>query len=57
MFAPEIIIEDIEIDGNWRNAGKLRPVRLICDNGWLSIAWNRVPLEKPAEKTVARISN
>jgi hypothetical protein len=57
MFAPEIVIEDIEIDGNWRNAGKLRPVRLICDNGWLSIAWNRIPLEKPAEKNVAKNSN
>jgi hypothetical protein len=53
MFAPEILIENMEVYGKWSNVGKLQPVRLISENGWLTIAWKRLPPDKPVEKSVA----
>jgi len=42
IFAEEMPLEDIELPGNLNKAGKLRPIRFACQDGWLSLAWKRV---------------
>ena len=42
--------EGIQLPGKWESLGKLEPLSLAADAGWLSVAW-RVPVtEKVARK-------
>jgi len=43
IFKEEYPIETMVLKGKWSRAGKLRPFQLICENGWLAIAWRRIP--------------
>jgi len=45
IFSEEIPLEDIELPGNRGTAGRLRPIRFACQDGWLSLAWKRVAAE------------
>ncbi len=39
VFTPEIVAEGLELPGVWKKAGKLLPVELTADDGWLKMAW------------------
>jgi hypothetical protein len=54
VFESELIGEGLILPGKWEAAGKLVPVQLVCQKGWLVIAWKRSPAEsKPADAKVA----
>lgn len=42
VFEPEFLGEGLELPGKWKAAGKLIPVQITCNNGWLVIAWKKV---------------
>lgn len=55
VFSEEIKAEGIELPGKWAHLGRLKPVELTSEAGWLNIAWNIEQPEKVAsdsEKTV-----
>ena len=45
VFEPEILGEGLELPGKWKAAGKLQPVQLVAQDGWLVIAWKRPAVE------------
>ncbi len=61
LFKNEILIEEIDMkvssdraDGGVADGGavekrtiRMRPVQCICENGWLALAWRRVPADPP----------
>jgi len=46
IFKEEMIGEGLLLPGNWEKAGKMRPVQLVCQHGWLTIAWKRSPVDE-----------
>ncbi len=42
IFDEEFLIEQIELPERWSKVGKLRPVQLVGQHAWLTIAWRRV---------------
>jgi hypothetical protein len=49
IFDARILLEDMTLPGDWEKAGKMRPVHLACQGGWLVVAWNRVAAGRPAD--------
>jgi hypothetical protein len=47
IFEEEIIMDDVVLPGEWEKAGKMRPVQLLCRDGWLTAAWKKVPADQP----------
>jgi len=43
IFEKEILIEDMEPTGDWAKLGKMRPVRFTCEDGWMTMVWERIP--------------
>jgi hypothetical protein len=41
VFEPEWVGEGLELPGKWASAGKLTPIQVTSQNGWLVIAWKR----------------
>jgi len=41
VFEPEFLGEGLELPGKWKAAGKLIPVQIVCNDGWLVIAWKK----------------
>jgi hypothetical protein len=41
VFEPEMIGEGFELPGKWKDAGKMLPIKLVCQDGWLVIGWKR----------------
>ena len=54
IFEPEILAKGMELSGRWKAVGKLVPVELVAQDGWLTIAWNRQPASKPAAVAAVR---
>jgi len=42
VFEPEFLAEGFEPSGKWKAVGKMAPIQMDCQNGWLTIAWKRV---------------
>ncbi len=42
VFEPEFLAEGFEPSGKWKAVGKMVPIQMDCQNGWLTIAWKRV---------------
>jgi len=45
IFEEELLGEGFVLPGKWAKAGKMKPVELICNGGWLTVTWRRVPSE------------
>lgn len=43
IFKKQIVGEGFVLPGNWSKAGKLRPIELACQNGWLTAGWKATP--------------
>jgi hypothetical protein len=43
VFELELIGEGLVLPGKWESAGKLIPIQVTSQNGWLVIAWKRSP--------------
>ncbi len=43
IFREELIGEGFELPGKWAKAGKMMPIQLQCNDGWLAVAWRAVP--------------
>lgn len=41
IFRKEMRGEGFVLPGKWSGAGKMNPVLLACENGWLTVAWRR----------------
>jgi hypothetical protein len=41
VFVAEILGEGFELAGRWKAAGTLKPIELVCRDGWLVIGWRR----------------
>jgi hypothetical protein len=54
ILEPEFVEKGIELSGRWKAAGKLMPIQIESRNGWLVIAWNRVPAGPKAATAKAR---
>jgi hypothetical protein len=50
IFKREMMGEGFVLPGKWEKAGKMMPVHLVSQGGWLTIAWKLTP----AEQAVAR---
>jgi hypothetical protein len=53
IFKQEMLGEGFVLPGKWQKMGKMRPVQLACQDGWLTVAWKRAPAEQTLAKTVA----
>lgn len=45
VFEPEMIGEGFELAGKWKAVGKLLPIEVVCNDGWLVIGWKRESTE------------
>jgi hypothetical protein len=43
VFKEELVGKGIELQGNWKKAGRLMPVAMTSKAGWMTIAWKLVP--------------
>lgn len=50
IFEKEMLGEGFVLPGKWNKAGEMRPIQLTSEDGWLTVAWRRVP----AGQTLAR---
>jgi len=41
IFQAEMLGEGLVLPGKWEAAGKLQPIQVTAENGWLTIAWKR----------------
>lgn len=41
VFEPEFLAEGFEPSGKWKALGRMMPIQMDCQNGWLTIAWKR----------------
>ncbi len=46
IFEPELLGEGFTFSDKWEKVGKMQPIELVCRDGWLTIAWKRVPAEQ-----------
>jgi hypothetical protein len=46
VFEPEMVAKGFTPSGKWAAVGKLQPVELTAQNGWLTIGWRRVASDK-----------
>jgi hypothetical protein len=46
VFEKELLGDGFFLPGKWKAAGKMQPVQLVCQNGWLVVAWKRGPGEE-----------
>jgi hypothetical protein len=46
VFEPEIMGEGFVLTGKWEKIGKMMPIDVQCNDGWLTIAWRRTPAEQ-----------
>ncbi|HEY4761131.1 MAG TPA: hypothetical protein VIH42_11175 [Thermoguttaceae bacterium] len=49
VFEPELLGEGFTFEGKWEKVGKMQPIELSCRDGWLTIAWRRVPTEQKVQ--------
>ncbi len=57
VFEPQFLAEGFELPGRWQAAGRLMPVEIIAQDGWLVISWKQTgaPAKAPpASQTAAR---
>jgi len=52
IFEPEILGDGFELPGKWKAAGKLVPIQVEAQNGWLTLAWRRTA-DQPAKVAAA----
>jgi hypothetical protein len=52
IFEDRITPEDLELPGNWSKAGNLKLVQWETQDGWMVLAWNRVPSTEAVAATV-----
>jgi hypothetical protein len=45
VFEPEIVPKAFVMKGKMEKAGKFEPTQAVCRDGWLVLAWKRIPLE------------
>ena len=45
VFEPEIVPKAFVMKGKLEKAGKFEPTQFVCRDGWLVLAWKRVPQE------------
>ena len=45
IFEPEIVPKGFVMKGKLEKAGKFEPTQFVCRDGWLVLAWKRVPVE------------
>jgi hypothetical protein len=50
VFEPEMKAEGFVFTGKWEKVGKMLPVDVQSRDGWLTIAWQRAPTDKNANK-------
>jgi hypothetical protein len=54
IFEERITPEDLELPGDWSEAGKLKLVQWETKAGWMVLAWNRVPQTEAVAQTARR---
>ncbi|MCC6126196.1 MAG: hypothetical protein IT426_14635 [Pirellulales bacterium] len=46
VFEPEIVLKSFALKDKLEKVGKFEPTQFVCRDGWLVLAWKRVPAEK-----------
>jgi hypothetical protein len=46
MFEEELVGQGFLLPGKWGKVGKMLPVQMASDGGWLTVAWRRGPSEQ-----------
>ena len=50
VFPAQIVSDGIELPGKWKSLGKLEPLELVAQAGWLNIVW-RVPVTEKVARS------
>jgi hypothetical protein len=53
IFKRELPLDGFVLPGKWEKLGTLRPVEVVSRNGWLAVAWKRVPPRELAHRNGA----
>jgi hypothetical protein len=47
IFEEQFVAEGFVLSGKWEKLGKMQPVHISVQNGWLTVLWNAEPQDSP----------